>query len=82
MASYELIELSIDPQDIKISLEDEFTMTAVLNELDQLETKEEIYIGARQLLKVAMQRQALVRALVKRLTKLEEKQNLRRQKLN
>ena len=43
MASYELIELSIDPQDIKISLEDEFTMTAVLNELEQLETKEEIY---------------------------------------
>tara|TARA_B100001287_G_C22645376_1_gene512401 strand:+ start:1290 stop:1538 length:249 start_codon:yes stop_codon:yes gene_type:complete len=82
MASYELVELSIDPKDIKMSLEDEFTMTAVINELEKLETKEEVYIGARQILKVAMQRQALVRALVKRLTKLEDKENLRRQKLN
>jgi len=82
MASYELVELSIDPKDIKISLEDEFTMTAVINELEKLETREEVYIGARQILKVAMQRQALVRALVKRLTKLEDKENLRRQKLN
>tara|TARA_R100001460_G_scaffold101071_1_gene144896 strand:- start:43 stop:291 length:249 start_codon:yes stop_codon:yes gene_type:complete len=82
MASYELVELSIDPKDIKMSLEDEFTMTAVINELEKLETREEVYIGARQILKVAMQRQALVRALVKRLTKLEEKENLRRQKLN
>ena len=81
MASYELIELSIDPQDIKISLEDEFTMTAVLNELDQLETKEEIYIGARQLLKVLMQRQAVIRALVKRLTKLEEKEKISKKKI-
>lgn len=82
MASYELVELSIDPKDIKMSLEDEFTMTAVINELEKLETKEEVYIGARQILKVAMQRQALVRALVKRLTKLEDKENLRRQKLS
>ena len=81
MASYELIELSIDPQDIKISLEDEFTMTAVLNELEQLETKEEIYIGARQLLKVLMQRQAVIRALVKRLTKLEEKEKISKKKI-
>ena len=81
MASYELIELSIDPQDIKISLEDEFTMTAVLNELEQLETKEEIYIGARQLLKVLMQRQAVIRALVKRLTKLEEKEKINKKKI-
>ena len=81
MASYELVELSIDPQDIKISLEDEFTMTAVLNELDQLETKEEIYIGARQLLKVLMQRQAVIRALVKRLTKLEEKEKINKKKI-
>lgn len=81
MASYELIELSIDPQDIKISLEDEFTMTAVLNELDQLETKEEIYIGAKQLLKVLMQRQAVIRALVKRLTKLEEKEKINKKKI-
>ena len=78
MASYELVELSIDPKDIKMSLEDEFTMTAVINELEKLETREEVYIGARQILKVAMQRQALVRALVKRLTKLEDKENLRR----
>jgi len=82
MASYELVELSIDPKDIKMSLEDEFTMTAVINELEKLETREEVYIGARQILKVAMQRQALVRALVKRLTKLEDKENLRRQKLS
>tara|TARA_R100000231_G_scaffold41217_1_gene36019 strand:+ start:1308 stop:1481 length:174 start_codon:yes stop_codon:yes gene_type:complete len=57
-------------------------MTAVINELEKLETREEVYIGARQILKVAMQRQALVRALVKRLTKLEDKENLRRQKLS
>tara|TARA_R100000231_G_scaffold47502_1_gene40749 strand:+ start:1233 stop:1481 length:249 start_codon:yes stop_codon:yes gene_type:complete len=81
MSSYELVELLIDPKDVKITLEDEFTMTAVLKELDELETREEIYLGAKQILKVLMQRQALVRALVKRLTELEDKEKLRRQKI-
>tara|TARA_Y100001937_G_scaffold102069_1_gene140209 strand:+ start:1675 stop:1923 length:249 start_codon:yes stop_codon:yes gene_type:complete len=81
MASYELIELTIDPKDIKMTLEDEFTMASVVKELDKLETTEELYVGARQLLKVLMQRQAIIRALVKRLTTLEEKEKLRRKKI-
>ena len=82
MASYELIELTIDPKDIKMTLEDEFTMASVVKELDKLETTEELYVGARQLLKVLMQRQAIIRALVKRLTTLEEKEKLRRKKIH
>jgi hypothetical protein len=81
MASYELIELTIDPKDIKMTLEDEFTMASVVKELDKLETTEELYVGARQILKVLMQRQAIIRALVKRLTILEEKEKLRRKKI-
>tara|TARA_B100000900_G_scaffold264101_1_gene225282 strand:+ start:348 stop:596 length:249 start_codon:yes stop_codon:yes gene_type:complete len=81
MASYELIELTIDPKDIKMTLEDEFTMASVVKELDKLETTEELYVGARQLLKVLMQRQAIIRALVKRLTTLEEEEKLRRKKI-
>tara|TARA_R100000231_G_scaffold82358_1_gene62979 strand:- start:261 stop:509 length:249 start_codon:yes stop_codon:yes gene_type:complete len=81
MASYELIELTIDPKDIKMTLEDEFTMQSVIKELDKLETTEELYVGARQILKVLMQRQAIIRALVKRLTTLEEKEKLKRKKI-
>tara|TARA_Y100001937_G_C6959958_1_gene258426 strand:+ start:255 stop:503 length:249 start_codon:yes stop_codon:yes gene_type:complete len=81
MATFELVELALDPKDIKVSLEDEFTAAAVLTELEKLETKEELLIGSQQLLKVLMQRQAIIRALVRRLTKLEKEENISRQKL-
>ena len=56
MATFELVELALDPKDIKVSLEDEFTAAAVLTELEKLETKEELLIGSQQLLKFLMKR--------------------------
>ena len=35
MASFDLIELSIDPLDMEPTLEDEFTATVVKNQIDE-----------------------------------------------
>ena len=36
MAAFDLIELSLDPLDVKPTLEDEFTSTVVKNEIDSI----------------------------------------------
>ena len=71
MASFELVELAFDPIDHKPTLEDEFTMTAVMKELESLDDIEHVKHGAVQLLKIAMHRQAIIRGLCKRLAQLE-----------
>jgi len=67
MASFDLIELSIDPLDVTPTLEDEFTSTVVKNEIDNLDDIDHVKIASKQLVSLIMQRQALIRALVKRL---------------
>tara|TARA_R100000152_G_C6781233_1_gene215315 strand:- start:628 stop:879 length:252 start_codon:yes stop_codon:yes gene_type:complete len=79
MASFELVELAFDPSDLAPTLEDEFTMTAVSKELESLENIDQVKVGAVQLLHIAMQRQAIIRGLCKRLAKLETEGVTRKQ---
>tara|TARA_R100000742_G_C4272510_1_gene91730 strand:- start:568 stop:816 length:249 start_codon:yes stop_codon:yes gene_type:complete len=71
MASFEVTEVAFDPIDFSPSLEDEFTMTAVSKELESIDDIDLLKVGALNLLKVAMHRQAIIRALCKRLAKIE-----------
>ena len=67
MASFDLIELSLDPLDVTPTLEDEFTSTVVKQEIDNLEDIDHVKIASKQLVTLVMQRQAIIRALVKRI---------------
>ena len=67
MASFDLIELSLDPLDVTPTLEDEFTSTVVKKEIDNLDDIDHVKIASKQLVSLIMQRQAIIRALVKRL---------------
>ncbi|RPG74698.1 MAG: hypothetical protein CBE08_004435 [Euryarchaeota archaeon TMED248] len=67
MASFDLIELSLDPLDVTPTLEDEFTATVVKKEIDNLDDIDHVKIASKQLVSLVMQRQAIIRALVKRL---------------
>ena len=76
MASFDLIELSIDPLDMEPTLEDEFTATVVKNQIDDLDDIEHVKIASKQLVNIVMQRQAMIRALCKRLTDIEKEDNM------
>ena len=78
MASFDLIELSLDPQDVTPTLEDEFTSTVVQNEIENLDDIEHVKIASKQLVNLVMQRQAIIRALVKRLAVDEENVRIQR----
>ena len=80
MASFDLIELSLDPLDVTPTLEDEFTSTVVQNEIENLDDIEHVKIASKQLVNLVMQRQAIIRALVKRLA-VDEK-NVRVQRFD
>ncbi len=68
---FQLVEVSFEPIDHKPTLEDEFTMTAVSKEIETIEDIEHLREGAMNLLKLAMQRQAVIRGLCKRLAQIE-----------
>ena len=72
MASFDLIELSLDPLDVSPTLEDEFSSTVIKSQIDDLDDIEHAKIAAKQLVSIVMQRQAVMRALVKRLAIDEE----------
>ena len=78
MSAFELIELSFDPEDSKPTLEDEFTMTMIGKDLEKLENPEHLQIASKQLLKIILHKQAMIRALCKRLVELETGQNVTR----
>ena len=80
MASFDLIELSLDPLDVTPTLEDEFTSTVVKNEIENLDDIDHVKIASKQLVNLIMQRQAIIRALVKRLA-VDEK-NVRVQRFD
>ena len=80
MATFELIELAFDPDDAKPTLEDEFTMTMVSKDLEKLEDPEHLQIASKQLLKIIVHKQAMIRALCKRLVELETGKNVKRVK--
>ena len=81
MSSYELVELTLDPDEAEPTLEDEFTMTLVGKDIDKLKDPESLKIVSKQLLKVIVHKQAMIRALCKRLTDLESDTNLRKIKI-
>ena len=78
MSAFELIELAFDPDDAKPTLEDEFTMTMVAKDLEKLEDPEHLQIASKHLLKIIVHKQAMIRALCKRLVELETGKNVKR----
>ena len=72
MASFDLIELSLDPLDVSPTLEDEFSSTVIKSQIDDLDDIDHAKITAKELVSIVMQRQAVIRALVKRLAIDEE----------
>ena len=76
MAAFDLIELSLDPLDVTPTLEDEFTSTVVKNEIDDLDDIEHVKIASKQLVTLVMQRQAVIRALCKRLSYLDSGEHI------
>ena len=72
MASFDLIELSLDPLDVTPTLEDEFSSTVIKSQIDDLDDIDHAKIAAKQLVSIVMQRQAVIRALVKKLSVYEE----------
>ena len=78
MASFDLIELSLDPLDVTTTVEDEFTSTVVKNEIDDLDDINHVKIASKQLVTLVMQRQAIIRALVKRLAVDEDNVRIQR----
>ncbi len=71
MESFDLIELSLNPEEVTTTLEDEFTATVVKNEIYKLDDIDNVKFASKQLISLVMQRQAIIRALLKRLA-LEE----------
>ena len=71
MSSFKVVELSFEPIDQTPSLEDEFTLKAVSNEIEKVDDIEHLRQGAMNLLHIAIQRQTIIRGLCKRLAELE-----------
>ena len=72
MASFDLIELSLDPLDVSPTLEDEFSSTVIKSQIDDLDDIDHAKIAAKQLVSIVMQRPAVIRALGKKLALDEE----------
>jgi len=71
MSSFKVVELSFEPIDQTPSLEDEFTLKAVSDQIEKVQDIEELRQGATNLLHIAIQRQTIIRGLCKRLAELE-----------
>tara|TARA_R100000988_G_C3871895_1_gene104200 strand:+ start:49 stop:300 length:252 start_codon:yes stop_codon:yes gene_type:complete len=78
MSAFEIIELSFDPEEAKPTLEDEFTMTMVEKDLEKLDNPEHLQIASKQLLKIIVHKQAMIRALCKRLVELEGSKKIKK----
>lgn len=71
MSNFELIEFTFDPDDFSLSMEDEFQIARLSNELDKATDPDQLRAGAKKLLELAVGRQAVIRGLVRRLADLE-----------
>tara|TARA_B100001996_G_scaffold382711_1_gene375358 strand:+ start:3585 stop:3938 length:354 start_codon:yes stop_codon:yes gene_type:complete len=71
MAKFQVTEVPFDYLDIKPSLEDEFTMTAVTRQLASIDDPKKLKSVAVNLLALTMQRQAIIRSLCKKLAESE-----------
>tara|TARA_R100000329_G_scaffold146497_1_gene133076 strand:- start:292 stop:540 length:249 start_codon:yes stop_codon:yes gene_type:complete len=73
MSSFNVVELSFEPIDHTPTLEDEFTLAAVTREIESVEDIDHLKHAAKNLLHIAIQRQAVIRGLCKRLAEIETK---------
>ncbi len=71
MSNFELVEIEFDPDDFSASLEDEFLLTRISNELKAVTDIEQLRVGALKLLELAVHRQAIIRGLVRRIADIE-----------
>ena len=71
METFKVTEVSFEPIDFSPTLEDEFTATAISKEIESVDDIDQLKLGAMNLLKGAMHRQAVIRGLCKRLAKIE-----------
>lgn len=71
MSKFQITEVPFEPSDLKPTLEDEFTTIAITRELDSTNDPAKLKVAAVNLLMVAMQRQAIIRNLCKRLASKE-----------
>jgi len=67
----EVVEIPFGPNDFELSLEDNFTLTRLKNELEAVTDINELRKGAIMLLNLAVMRQSMIRGLIRRLADLE-----------
>lgn len=73
MPGTEVVEIPFGPNDFELSLEDNFTLTRIKNELEAVTDIEQLRKGAIMLLNLAVMRQSMIRGLIRRLADLELK---------
>lgn len=71
MSKFDVIEVPFEPGDFDSSLEDEFLLTKIMQDIDNVTDLNVMKDGARKLAQIAIQRQGLIRGLCKRLAGLE-----------
>jgi hypothetical protein len=69
--AFDVIEVPFGPDDFESTLEDEFLITKLTNEINAVTDIEQAKAGAIKLLQLAVMRQSMIRGLVKRLSNLE-----------
>jgi hypothetical protein len=67
MAGFNVVEIPFQPEDFQQSIEDEFTLTKMKQELNNTNDVATLRKGAILLAELAVMRQGLIRGLVRRL---------------
>ena len=73
MAKFELVEIPFEGNEFEQTLEDQFLLTKIKRELENVTDIEVMKQGAIKLLELAVMRQVFIRGLVQRLGALESK---------
>lgn len=71
MSGFEVVEISFDDSSFELSLEDEFLLKRISDELKAVTDIEQLRVGALKLLELAVHRQAVIRGLVRRIADVE-----------
>lgn len=71
MAGFDLIEIPFGPKDFEQSLEDEFLIKKISDEIEAATDIKQVKAGAIKLLQLAVMRQGMIRGLIRRLGNLE-----------
>ena len=71
MSKFELLEFQFDPDDFTLTLEDEFQLARLSNEIEKVDDIETLRVATLKLLQLTTHRQAIIRSLCRRLGNLE-----------